>query len=170
MIQAFLATMTLILGLSPIWPIEANLSYGEPFIIVNKSTNHLAFFNNGKLVMEVPVATGVTNDLTPEGEFTIIVKAKDPYYRKKDIPGGDPRNPLGARWIGFDAKGTDGRIYGIHGTNNPASIGHHVSHGCIRMRNEQIKELYELVPIGTKVLITRSSKGFWQLAKEKGAV
>lgn len=170
MIQAFLATITLILGLSPIFPIGATLSYGDPFIIVNKSTNHLAFFNNGKLVIEVPVATGVTTDLTPEGEFTIIVKAKDPYYRKKDIPGGDPRNPLGARWIGFDAKGTDGRIYGIHGTNNPASIGHHVSHGCIRMRNDQIKELYELVPIGTKVLITRSSKGFWQLAKENGAV
>lgn len=168
--QMLMATLTVIIGLSPIWPIGTNPSVGDPFIIVNKTTNRLAFFNDSKLVMDVPVATGVTKELTPEGEFTIIVKAKDPYYRKKDIPGGDLRNPLGARWIGFDARGTDGRTYGIHGTNNPASIGHYVSNGCIRMLNEQVIKLFDQVPIGTKILITRSTKEFWQLAHEKGAV
>lgn len=74
------------------------------------------------------------------------------------------------RWIGFDAKDTDGRIYGIHGTNQPNSIGKYVSNGCIRLRNERVVELYEKVPLGTKVWIVTSGKSFEDLAKEKGIV
>ena len=56
-----------------------------------------------------------TNELTPEGTFDIVMKAKDPYYIAKNIPG-DTENPLGSRWMGFNARGTDGSKYGIHGT------------------------------------------------------
>lgn len=169
MIKMLLASLTIMFSLSSIWPL-GHIMHGDPLIIVNKSTNRLAYFNNGKLVSENPVATGKTTDLTPEGLFTLTVKAKDPYYRRKDIPGGDPKNPLGARWLGFDAKGTDGRIYGIHGTNQPWSIGHYVSNGCVRMSNQAVRALYEQVPIGTKVYITRSLKNFQELAKEAGAM
>ena len=64
------------------------------------------------------------------------------------IPGGSPRNPMGAAVLGLD-RGN----YAIHGTNNPRSIGGFVSHGCIRMYNADIMDLYERVPVGAKVAV-----------------
>ncbi|MEK3890804.1 L,D-transpeptidase [Bacillus sp. FSL K6-3431] len=154
---------------SSIWPFGAQVLPGDPIIIVNKQTNELAWINHGKIMMTTKVATGKTNDLTPEGLFTIKVKAKNPYYRKKDILGGDPRNPLGSRWIGFDAKGTDGRIYGLHGTNEPSTIGKYISQGCIRLPKTTLEQLYNKVTNGSKIFITHSSKSFEQLSKEIGA-
>jgi lipoprotein-anchoring transpeptidase ErfK/SrfK len=143
---------------------------GDPFIIVNKTSNELAFIAENRVETVVDAATGVTDDLTPEGLFTITVKAENPYYRKKDIPGGSPENPLGSRWIGFDAEETDGRIYGLHGTNNPSSIGKRVSQGCIRLQNDFIESLYPKVPLGTKILVTSSTKTFEELATEYRAI
>jgi lipoprotein-anchoring transpeptidase ErfK/SrfK len=64
------------------------------------------------------------------------------------IPGGSPRNPMGAAVLGLDHGN-----YAIHGTNDPASIGGFVSHGCIRMYNRDIQELYRLVEVGTPVIV-----------------
>jgi lipoprotein-anchoring transpeptidase ErfK/SrfK len=166
-IVSFILSLTI---LSPLWPIGENPTVGAPFIIVNKKTNELAFINGGEIKKTYPVATGKTEDLTPEGLFTITVRAKDPYYRKKDIPGGAKENPLGSRWIGFDALDTDGRIYGIHGNNNPESIGKYITQGCIRMYDEDVKALYKQIPVGTKILIIRSDKTFEQLGKEYNAL
>ncbi len=165
--QLFLA---ILLFVSPIWPLGRNPLPGDPFVIVNKENNHLAYIDKGVIQQTFPVATGKNTILTPEGLFTVTIKAKNPYYRKKNIPGGDPRNPLGSRWIGFDAKGTDGRIYGIHGTNKPTSIGKYISNGCIRMNNKNVEYLYDQIPIGTKVLVVKSPKSFQQLGKENGAL
>jgi lipoprotein-anchoring transpeptidase ErfK/SrfK len=66
------------------------------------------------------------------------------------IPGGSPRNPMGEAVLGLD-RGN----YAIHGTNNPASIGHYVSHGCIRMYNQDIVDLYGRVSVGTPVYVLR---------------
>ncbi|CAN7333692.1 L,D-transpeptidase [Rossellomorea sp. LjRoot5] len=162
--------LAFILFASPIWPLGRNPIQGDPFIIVNKETNQLAYVDNGKIQATFPVATGKTTALTPEGLFNVTVKAKDPYYRKKNIPGGDPRNPLGTRWIGFDAEGTDGRIYGIHGTNRPSSIGRYISNGCIRMHNKNVEYLFDKAPLGTKVLVVKTKKSFNQLGKEYGAL
>jgi lipoprotein-anchoring transpeptidase ErfK/SrfK len=156
--------------ISPLWPLGPNPLPGDPFVIVNKTINEMALIDDNKVQTTVSVGTGKMKELTPEGLFTITVKAEDPYYRRKDIPGGDPKNPLGSRWIGFDAQGTDGRIYGVHGTNQPASIGKYVSQGCIRTQNEVISSLYPLIPLGTKILVTSTSKTFEQLAKEYGAI
>jgi len=150
---------------SPLWPLGQNPLVGDPYIIVNKQVNELAFINNGHIQGIYPVGTGVSTDLTPEGEFSVTVKAANPYYRKKDIPGGSKDNPLGSRWIGFDAKETDGRIYGIHGTNNEASIGHYVSGGCIRMYNSDVDLLFSRVPVGTKVLILTTDKSFEEIGR-----
>jgi lipoprotein-anchoring transpeptidase ErfK/SrfK len=155
---------------SVFWPFDAQILPGDPLIIVNKRTNELAFIDRGQVVLTSRVATGARNGLTPEGLFTVKVKAVNPYYRKKNIPGGDPRNPLGSRWIGFDAKGTDGRIYGIHGTNDPASIGGYVSQGCIRMPSGSLEELYERVQTGTNILVVHSHQSMEQLARESGAI
>jgi lipoprotein-anchoring transpeptidase ErfK/SrfK len=162
--------LAILLMASPIWPLGRNPLPGDPFLIINKETNQLAYINEGEIAGTYGAATGKTTDLTPEGLFTVTVKAKDPYYRKKDIPGGDPRNPLGTRWIGFDAEGTDGRIYGIHGTNQPSSIGKYISNGCIRMLNKNVEFIYDRVPLGTKVLIVKTSKSFQELGKEYGAL
>lgn len=72
---------------SPIWPIGEELLPGDPLIIVNKRTNELVLVDHGRIIIETKVATGKTNDLTPEGLFTITVKAKQPYYRKQNIQG-----------------------------------------------------------------------------------
>ncbi|MDG4655639.1 L,D-transpeptidase [Ectobacillus antri] len=165
-----LLSLLLLVSLSPIWPMGDNPRVGDPYIIVNKQNNKLAFIDDGMIQKVYPVATGKTNDLTPEGEFDVVMKVKNPYYIKGNIPGGSPKNPLGSRWIGFNAKGTEGNKYGIHGTNQPSSIGKYISQGCIRMYPKDVETLYEKVPVGTKVLIVRTKKSFEQLAKEKGAM
>jgi lipoprotein-anchoring transpeptidase ErfK/SrfK len=155
---------------SPLWPLGPNPMPGDPFVIVNKTTNELGFVSENRVQTIVSVGTGMTKELTPEGLFTVTVKAKNPYYIRGNIPGGDPKNPLGARWIGFDARGTNGRIYGLHGTNQPASIGKYVSQGCIRMQNEVVSSLFPLIPLGTKILVTSSKKSIEQLSIENGAI
>jgi lipoprotein-anchoring transpeptidase ErfK/SrfK len=137
-------------------------------IIINKKYNKLAFFDNGYLEMVEPVATGRTWNLTPVGKWKVVNKvANRPYYTKK-IPGGDPRNPLGARWLGIKANGTRGNIYGIHGTNAPWSIGKYVSSGCVRMYNNDVIRLFNEVSVGTPVNITYSPKSFLELTKLYG--
>jgi lipoprotein-anchoring transpeptidase ErfK/SrfK len=168
--HVFISMLLSAIVFSPIWPLGQNPLPGDPFVIVNKQTNEIALINENRVQTVVSAATGKTENLTPEGLFTITVKAPEPYYRKKDIPGGDPQNPLGSRWIGFDAENTDGRTYGIHGTNDPASIGKKISQGCVRLQNEAVESLYDYIPVGTKILITSSSKSFIELGKEQGAI
>lgn len=148
------------------WPLGNAEELGDPYIIVNKANNKLAYIEEGKISEVYKVATGKSNDLTPEGEFTITVKAVDPYYRKKDIPGGDKSNPLGTRWIGFDANNTDGRTFGIHGNNNPSAIGRFVTAGCIRMYEKDVQKLYNKIRIGTKIKVVRTQKSFQEYAAE----
>lgn len=105
-------------------------------IIVDLSDRHLYLIDNHMIVKSYPVGIGRMLTQTPEGEFTIVNKAPD--------PGG----PFGAFWMGLSKP-----HYGIHGTNDPSSIGKVVSHGCIRMHNRDVLELSRLVPIGTRVTI-----------------
>ncbi|AYA76950.1 L,D-transpeptidase [Bacillus sp. Y1] len=167
---SFLLALFIAFTSNPIWPLGENPLPGDPFLIVNKATNEVALINENRVQTVVSAATGKTEELTPEGLFTITVKAKNPYYRKNNINGGDPENPLGTRWIGFDANETDGRIYGLHGTNTPSSIGKYVSQGCVRLQNEAIESLYDFIPIGTKVLITTTNENYAEIAKEYGAI
>lgn len=160
---------SLLLSMSVLFPLDQPI-VGDPFVIVNKKTNEIAVIQHNEIQKVLPVATGKSNDLTPEGMFTVVVKAVDPYYRKKNIPGGTKENPLGTRWIGFDAEGTDGRIYGLHGTNRPSSIGQYVTAGCVRLQNEEIEKLFNEIPVGTKILITTSSDSFEKLGIEAGAL
>ncbi|WP_078545880.1 L,D-transpeptidase [Litchfieldia alkalitelluris] len=163
-------SLVLAVTLSPIWPLGENPLVGDPYLIINKQTNELAYFNYGDLQEVYPVATGVSSDLTPEGEYSITVKAVEPYYRKKNIVGGSPDNPLGTRWMGFNAKNTDGRIYGIHGTNNETSISNYITGGCVRMYNKDVEFLFTKIPVGTKVLILKSDHSFEELGKKSGAI
>ncbi|MCM3539520.1 L,D-transpeptidase [Priestia endophytica] len=149
-----------------LFPSHAYQQEQEPLVIVNKAINQAAFIKGDNIIKVVDAASGKTEELTPEGLFTVIVKAKNPYYRKKDIEGGSPENPLGTRWIGFDARETDGRIYGIHGTNQSSSIGQYVTNGCIRLSNENVEWLYENAPKGTSVYIVKKDVPFQVLIEE----
>jgi hypothetical protein len=70
--------LAIMLMASPIWPLGRNPLPGDPFLIINKETNQLAFINEGEIAGTYGAATGKTTDLTPEGLFTVTVKAKDP--------------------------------------------------------------------------------------------
>lgn len=122
-------------------------------VIINKKVNKLAFIKNGVVVKIFPVATGRRPGFTPEGTFKVVRKLVKPAYRKLGIAGGSPRNPLGVRWLGLNARGTSGGTYGIHGTNKPSSIGKYASGGCIRMYNKDVLWLYEQIPAQTVVEI-----------------
>jgi lipoprotein-anchoring transpeptidase ErfK/SrfK len=127
--------------------------YEGVFLLINKANNHLYVFLNDYAMYSFPIASGKNKDLTPEGLFKMVTKVKNPWYIPKEIPGGDPKNPLGTRWLGLNVPQTNGYKYGIHGTNNPNSIGGYVSLGCIRMRNKDVEWLYRHITTGTYVLI-----------------
>lgn len=107
-------------------------------ITVNRGTHTLILNKNNAVYKQYPVAVGKASTPTPSGNYKIINKYLN--------PGG----PFGVRWLGLNVPGGG---YGIHGTNNPSSIGKSISHGCIRMQNKDVTELYNLVPIGTPVNI-----------------
>ncbi|MBP3964301.1 MULTISPECIES: L,D-transpeptidase [Paenibacillus] len=105
-------------------------------IIVDLSDRHLYLLDDNIVVRGFPVGIGKMLTRTPTGEFTII--------NKQENPGG----PFGVLWMGLSKP-----HYGIHGTNDPGSIGREVSHGCIRMYNNDVLALSALVPINTRVTI-----------------
>ncbi|WP_277586366.1 L,D-transpeptidase family protein [Psychrobacillus antarcticus] len=105
-------------------------------IEVSINNRQLRLRRYGVLEKEYPIAVGRILYNTPVGDFIIINKAPN--------PGG----PFGTMWMSLSKE-----HYGIHGTNNPISIGKAVSHGCIRMFNKDVEELARIVPIGTPVSI-----------------
>jgi lipoprotein-anchoring transpeptidase ErfK/SrfK len=121
-----------------------------PFnIFVDKSQNILILKSGSEVVKVYNVSTGENNS-TPVGTFKITSKITDPVWFKSGavVPPQSPDNVLGTRWMGFDIAG-----YGIHGTTAPDKIGQQVTAGCVRMRNEEVEELYTLIPMGTSVQI-----------------
>ncbi|MDI6638838.1 MAG: L,D-transpeptidase family protein [Bacillota bacterium] len=122
---------------------------GDYRIVINIPAYRLSLFRGDELVKEYPIAVGKAVSPSRIGTCTIVHKAKNPTWFPPDgrppVPPG-PDNPVGSRWMGLSWPG-----YGIHGTNNPASIGKAVSLGCIRMRDEDARELYDIVPVGTQV-------------------
>ncbi|MCG7406181.1 L,D-transpeptidase [Paenibacillus sp. ACRRX] len=105
-------------------------------IIIDLSDRSLYLLDNNIVVRSFPVGIGRMVTATPEGDYVII--------NKQPNPGG----PFGAFWMGLSKP-----HYGIHGTNDPSSIGHMVSHGCIRMYNPDVLLLASIVPVGTRVTI-----------------
>ena len=109
-----------------------------PKIHVHVDTRILTMTGNGTITA-YPVAVGKPSTPSPVGEWKVVFKSMN--------PGG----PFGVRWMRLSVPWGG---YGIHGTNNPNSIGRAVSHGCIRLYNEDVVRLYDLTPVGTPVSIT----------------
>jgi hypothetical protein len=118
-------------------------------IVVSLEDRKLALVENGQAVKVYPVAVGKPSTPSPVGTFAIERRVANPTYHhdgKTILPG--PNNPVGTRWMGLSIRG-----YGIHGTNEPRSIGKAASHGCIRMAKADLEELYPLVEVGDSVEI-----------------
>ncbi|MGL5693670.1 MAG: L,D-transpeptidase, partial [Peptostreptococcaceae bacterium] len=107
-----LLTLVILFSSSSIYSYAA--SAPSHCIIVNTQTNKLGYYKNGKLVKQFKVATGKSSTQTPTGKSKIVNKIKNRPYYSGGIPGGDPRNPLGDRWLGLQLRGTYGTTYGIH--------------------------------------------------------
>jgi len=127
-------------------------------ILIDKSQNLLFLKRKDEVVKTYRVSTGKDNS-TPIGEFTIDRnKLKNPTWFKTGAVI-DPRNPeniLGSRWMGLegrDLKGESLKGYGIHGTNDPDNLGKQITLGCIRMNNQDVEELFDIIPVGSKVTI-----------------
>ncbi len=119
-------------------------------VTVSKSANVLVLTDNGKFFKRYRVGTGQFSK-TPVGDFNIISRIANPEWHRPDgkmIAYGDPENILGTHWLGLNVQG-----YGLHGTWDTNSIGKAATAGCIRLRNDDIAELYTILPIGTPVTI-----------------
>ncbi|WP_263351810.1 L,D-transpeptidase [Acidicapsa acidisoli] len=118
-------------------------------IVVSLADRKLALLEHGQVKKIYNVAVGKPSTPSPEGTFTIERRVVNPVYHHngRTVEPG-PANPVGTRWMGLSTKG-----YGIHGTNEPNSIGKAASHGCIRMAKADLEEFYGLVAVGDQVQI-----------------
>ncbi len=116
----------------------------------------LTIHAHGYYVRRYPVGVGA-DESTPMGTFRVVLKEANPKYFGPDVvmERDDPANPLGERWIGLDDGGGRPTSYGIHGTIDPGSIGKAESRGCLRLRNEDVAEVYDLLGVGSEVVIQR---------------
>jgi lipoprotein-anchoring transpeptidase ErfK/SrfK len=133
--------------------------YPRGTIVVKTSERRLYFVNSDGGAIRYPVGVGKAG-MAWQGRAFVARKLVRPSWgppldiwrANPNLPaviaGGSPRNPMGERVLGLD-RGN----YAIHGTNDPSSIGRFVSHGCIRMFNEDIIDLYNRVPVGTPVVV-----------------
>ncbi len=115
---------------------------GNKMLLIDTTNRKLTVFNDGEVFHQFPVAVGKMKTPTPIGNWKIKHKA------------ANWGTGFGTRWLGLD---TSWGIYGIHGTNKPYSIGGYQSHGCIRMFNHDVEQLYKWVSLGTPVVIVGNS-------------
>ena len=139
-------------GRDPIVRPSQTLCYiqGTWSIRVSKQHYILMLFLNGELYRIWSVGIGRENR-TPIGTFVIADKLANPAWTPpgRYIPAGDPENVLGTRWLKLTPTGeTDVSLegYGIHGTTEPDTVGTSCSLGCVRLRNEEVEELFDFIP------------------------
>ncbi len=126
-------------------------------LTVSKSRNDMVVKVNDRFFKRYRVGTGKFGT-TPTGTFIIGDKIEQPPWWRPDgkmVPFGDKENVLGTRWMSLQATGTTNAVrgYGLHGTWEPETIGHQASAGCVRLKNNEVEELFLLLPPGTSVTI-----------------
>lgn len=127
----------------------------SPRILVDLEARWALFFLGEEVAAAWPVGIGRPGEETPPGDYTVRNKLENPPWMKEGqepIPFGDPRNPLGTRWMGWSQDGAR-TSYGFHGTWDPESIGQAASDGCIRFANEDVEELFQILPEGAPIRI-----------------
>jgi len=125
-------------------------------LVVKLGQRRVYVYRGEQVLAKYRIAIGKRGWETPTGSFQVLSKEKNPVFKSfrtgKLIKPG-PDNPLGVRWIGI---WTDGKTQlGFHGTNQEELLGQAVSHGCIRMRNRDVTAMFDLVSLGTEVIVER---------------
>jgi hypothetical protein len=139
-------------------------------LVLDRRRRRLLVINSGALLRQFPVAVGMPGWETPVGSFAVTEKRVDPSWEhpttgKRTAAG--PENPLGSRWIGFmvdcqGRKASDGDQVldikgcvqaGFHGTPHRWTVGRAVSHGCVRLYDEDVQALFDMVSVGTPVTV-----------------
>jgi lipoprotein-anchoring transpeptidase ErfK/SrfK len=140
-------------------------------LVLERSQRRLLLLEDGAVLDQFPVAVGRPGWETPLGSFAVLEKVPNPIWQHPQQPhvqiGAGASNPLGSRWIGFWrdcnlrkpwqgqrplAVPSCGSI-GFHGTPQRGSVGRAVSHGCVRLYDEDVRRLYDLVEVGTPVTV-----------------
>jgi lipoprotein-anchoring transpeptidase ErfK/SrfK len=126
----------------------------EVRLVLKLGKRRVYVYQGNQLKKSYPVAIGRKGWETPTGRFEVLSMLQNPGwthpFTRQVVPPG-PNNPLGERWIAFWTNGK--QAIGFHGTPERGSIGKAASHGCVRMYNEDIRELYNLVTPGTSITV-----------------
>lgn len=140
--------------LLPPRPLFPEIQSTELRLVLRISDRRVYVYRGDKVEVSYPVAVGKAGWETPTGSHEVIAMIENPSWENPftgDVIPAGPDNPLGERWIGF---WTDGRNFvGFHGTPNEGSVGRAASHGCVRMYNSDIRELFTVVAMGTPVVV-----------------
>jgi lipoprotein-anchoring transpeptidase ErfK/SrfK len=124
---------------------------------IKLSTRKVTLYQGKKPIKSYRIAVGKRGWETPIGKFKVMSMVRNPAWASPFtgvvIPGGTSQNPLGKYWIGFWTNGKN--WIGFHGTPSTASVGRAVSHGCIRMYNKDVQELFKQVKVGTPVTVIK---------------
>jgi lipoprotein-anchoring transpeptidase ErfK/SrfK len=149
--------------------IETDRPEKGPMVVVVEKERHITHVlqnHDGKLkeIFSAANTTGKKSTPTPNGRMMVANKRWDPEWtppvsidpaqKKVESWSKTHKNPLGVAWLGLNTG-----FVGMHGTNMPSMIGRNASHGCIRHKNEDIKKLYSLVPVGTPVYVVEKYAG-----------
>lgn len=133
----------------------------QAYIRVSKKTQLLQVIDQNRIVVSVPVSTGLGSKDTPEGTFRIISKVPFPSYYgsphlgRRSYPSKHPNNPLGTRWMQLNVGHfKTGVAIGLHGTDEPNLVGKAISGGCVRMHNGDVEQLFQIFKVGMKVIIS----------------
>ena len=123
-------------------------------LVLNLKERHVYVYQEDQVIAKYRVAIGKPGWETPRGEFSVLEMVENPQWQnpwngRVSAPGAN--SPLGVRWIGFSRE--DGKYIGFHGTPGEHVMGQAVSHGCVRMRNRDVTELYEFVQKGIPVIV-----------------
>lgn len=123
-------------------------------LVIRLESRKLEYYEGTNLVSSYDIAVGQDDWETPVGRFAVLDMRRNPLWQHPitgEAIATGPDNPLGTRWIGFAYD--DGYHIGIHGTNQEELVGQAVSHGCVRMREADIQQVFEKVAIGTPITV-----------------
>jgi lipoprotein-anchoring transpeptidase ErfK/SrfK len=135
-------------------PAQKNIVPNHNYLVVDLSDRRVYVYGTDQVIASYPTGVGKKGWETPIGSFKVMHKQLHPAWRHpitgKVFPAG-PDSPLGERWIGFMSVSADKGEIGFHGTPDETLVGGSVSHGCLRMRNADVRMLFEQVKMGTPV-------------------
>ena len=133
---------------------EENNKVLATHVVLNLKERRVYVYQDDQVLANYRVAIGKRGWETPKGNFSVIEMVENPQWKNPwngRVSAAGPNSPLGERWIGFSREG--GKYIGFHGTPGEHVMGQAVSHGCVRMQNRDVKELYEFVQTGIPVIV-----------------